>query len=146
MVYQWANTRLTKEYLKHLRVEPDAWFSIERNGKVKETYVEVTAVLPTAEEMRLKLANYKALMSGTVLWFATSLSKVNWIRRKVAEHGMGDRVLVGLFEDRRNFLTDPIWWHMDSETPVGWVKIAQPRVSIEDMTPGGDTLIYDERT
>jgi hypothetical protein len=123
--YAWKNTRMLE--LENWKVQPDAWLKVKREEKSYSAFVEFTDVLPTNEEMTGKLDGYADLYEriepAPILWFTTSRTKVNWIRKKITQSPYAPYILVGLIEDVNKFLTAPMWWSVEDKQ-VSFVRVS----------------------
>ena len=122
---RWSNTRMLE--LEALGVEPDARIEIGDGERSKAAFLEFTAAMPSADELRGKIARYEAYWERTkqptaVLWLASSRAKVNRLRDGTAKSLYKDYFLHGSIEDARSFLTEAVWWWSESEDQVCFVS------------------------
>jgi hypothetical protein len=121
----WRNARILE--LARMGVQPDAWLQVEGEQHSLQAYLEFTAVLPTVTELQGKLARYQSHWDGLetpipALWLTTSRSKVQFLRRGIADSPYRDYFLLGLIEDASRFLTGRIWWWSESEEMIQWIR------------------------
>jgi hypothetical protein len=120
----WENARMLE--LKNLGIQPDALIRVSRGEKIKQAFVEFTAVMPKDGEMQSKLDRYRQffdeVMPTPVLWFTTSQAKANQIISATQGYPYRSYVLVGLVEDASQCLSRPMWRGSESETKVQWIK------------------------
>jgi len=107
--------------------EPDAWIRVANDGRAKEAFLEFTGrrpwptSSPTALRPTLAIGRSRA-RELPVLWFTTSRAKANWLFDKISRHRYADYLLVALIENKRNFLTAPIWRWVKSQEPICSLK------------------------
>lgn len=122
--YTWKNTRMLSLELEGF--EPDAWLEVANKGQSKQAYLEFTGRRPLARELHQRIEAYadywEAQGEGVpVLWFTTSRAKANWLFDRISRHRYADYFLVGLIEDKRNFLTSPIWRWVKAQAPINFI-------------------------
>jgi hypothetical protein len=116
----WKNSRMLE--LKKLGVEPDAYLKVESPHGSREAFIEYTAVLPTRTELDKRLEAYQRLYERTgrtipILWFATTASKLNWLRSSAGSCGCAAFGLVA-----EKYLSSSIWWWGSEQ-----VRFIQPK-------------------
>lgn len=130
----WRNARWLE--LERLGMQPDGWLAVytgaDPETAPRKAYLELTAAMPTAPELRGKLARYRAYWERTrapaaVLWFTNSRRKADALLEAIHRDPYRDCYLVGLIEDSADFLTAPIWRWGDQEPGrmhevVAWIQ------------------------
>ncbi len=126
----WKNARMLEG--EELGIEPDAWLNLSRSGHCREAFIEFTAAMPSAAELKGKLERYQAHWERThaasaVLWFTISRRKANALLEGIRRSPYRDCFLVGLIEDASAFLTAPIWRWGDAtdgalHEMVSWIQ------------------------
>ena len=101
-------------------IQPDARLQVSHRGNAREAFLEFTAAMPGAGELKGKLEGYQRLWERTqqpcaVLWFTTSRAKANRLLEGTRSSLFRDCFLVGLIEDARGFLTRPMWRWADAD-------------------------------
>jgi hypothetical protein len=122
---QWRNARMLQ--LEDLGVRPDAWIKVSHQARSRSAYIEFTNEVPPASEIDKRIGQYVGLwerrgVSTPVLWFAPSAAKANTIGHRIIRNRYREHFLVSLIEDKRQFLTRPIWWWCKSEEPISFIK------------------------
>ena len=120
----WKNTRSLES--ERLGIEPDARIVVINGRKSKQAFIEFTAAMPSAKELRGKIEGYAAYWERTgspmpVLWFTTSRSKINRLREGIQKSAYRDYFLVGSIEDAARFLSGRVWWWSEADDMIQWL-------------------------
>ena len=122
---EWKSARALE--LERLGIQPDGWLCVDTtpvsdSAPHQEAFVEYTAAMPSASEIKGKLAGYQAYWERThnaaaVLWLTTNERQVAGLLRMIRKSDYRDLFLVGLAEEAEAFLTAPIWHWGDANDP-----------------------------
>jgi hypothetical protein len=120
----WKSARALE--LERLGMQPDGWLAVHAAATgeqdPQQAFLEYTAVMPSAAQMRGKLARYRAYWEATgnpaaVLWLTTTEAQVEGLLRAIRKSAYRDCFLVGLMGEVEAFLTAPIWRWGDTIGP-----------------------------
>lgn len=127
---EWRNARMLE--LMKLGLQPDAYLCL-RCARLRAGFMEFTSVLPDAKQLAARIRAYEQYLEGRhcgdhfgvdsiyVLWLTTSLAKLQRLREAILKSEYADYFLLGLIEDARRFLSEPMWIWSGSEDKVSWM-------------------------
>ena len=119
----WQNARMLER--ERLGVQPDAYIHLAGPTRTQAAFLEYTAVLPSRRELEGKLRRYVAFREThrtvMVLWLTTSRHHLKRLAAAVREDLYRDWFLLGMIDQAGDYLTDPIWWHVERGSGVRFV-------------------------